>query len=280
MCSAEIEPDGPWRWRCIVENGVRTPIIATLEERFLRLEGSPKAMLEGSRALKAALMGTDTLAGGVKLALDASGSGLQIRTDIVLLDETQLLDRICWALAGFHDSSYQQEFHGSQKDRLVTPATAAATGNLGELLHETSWQCTERDLYEFSVNLDADSAPPARISRNERGLVFSVELCRCYAEADVSWLALAVFLLTACSSLRLVRANTTDVGAQLCFGFQVCLPAAPVAEEINHALAALSVAYRMCAREANALLDEATARCYLSARDLPTNNNHEQHKEN
>jgi hypothetical protein len=36
----------------------------------------------------------------------------------------------------------------------------------------------------------------------------------------------------------------------------------------------------MFAREANVLLDEAAARCYLAARDLPTNHNHEHHKEN
>ena len=49
-------------------------------------------------------------------------------------------------------------------------------------------------------------------------------------------------------------------------------PAAPDSEEVNHGLAALSVAWRMCAREASVLLHEAAARCYLAARDLSTTN--------
>ena len=55
--------------------------------------------------------------------------------------------------------------------------------------------------------------------------------------------------------------------------------AAPAAEEIDHALAALSIAYRMCAREADVLLNDAAARCYLAARESSTNP-HQHEEEN
>jgi len=51
-------------------------------------------------------------------------------------------------------------------------------------------------------------------------------------------------------------------------------------EEIDHSLAALSLAYRVCAREANLLLNEAAARCYLAARDFSNNYQTIDEKEN
>jgi hypothetical protein len=168
----------------------------------------------------------------------------------------------------------------SGDDCIVTQTAGAAGVGLGDLLRETSWPFTERGPNDFSAHLEADSAPPARITMNEHGFVFSVELVRSNAAAEVTQQALTVFLLTASSALRLVRARAVDGDGQRSFGFQVCLPAAPAAEEIDHALAALSIAYRMCARETKVLLNEVAARCYLAARGIPTTQDQEQEKEN
>ena len=109
--------------------------------------------------------------------------------------------------------------------------------------------------------------------------IFSVEMVRCNRAAEATRLALAVFLLTASSALRLARAHAVDDEGQQRFGFQVCLPPAPTTEELDHALAALSIAYRTCAREANVLLDDAAARCYLGVRDFRCTTNPENEKE-
>lgn len=279
-CSTELESTGPWLWRCVVQNGTRLPLTAALEEGFLQLAGQPEALRRSARALERALLGNDTLAGGVKFALSAASRGLHVRAEIVLLEETQLLSRVQRAIAGFHHGYRRLKSLDFRDDGIVTRAAGATEASLGELLRETSWACTERGPHEFSAEIDADFAPPARITMAEHGVVFSVELVRCNTAAEVTRQALAVFLLTASSALRLVRAHAVEVDERRSFGFQVCLPAAPAAEEIDHALAALSTAYRMCAREANVLLDEAVARCYLSARDVPTTHDPEQGKEN
>jgi hypothetical protein len=202
-----------------------------------------------------------------------------LRTDIVLVDETQLLQRVHWALAGFHHGYHRLKSLDSSGESMAMQAAGAREVRLGELLRETPWPCTERGPNDFSADLHQDATPPARISANEHGIVFSVELVRCNTAAEVARQALAVFLLTASSALRLVRAHAVEEEGQQRFGFQVCLPAAPAAEEIDHALAALSTACRMCAREASVLLDEAVARCYLSIREIPIIQNLEKEKE-
>jgi hypothetical protein len=150
---------------------------------------------------------------------------------------------------------------------------------LGALLRETSWTFTERGPNDFSAELDAESAVPARVALVEDQLILSAELVRCAAE-EMTRRSLALFLLTASGALRLVRAYAVQTESEWCAGFQVCLPAAPAAEEIDHAMAALSFAHKMCARESNVLLDEAAACCYLAARDLPTNHKPQEGMEN
>ncbi len=279
-CSAKMEPAGPWRWRCVVQNGAALPLSASLEEGFLQLAAPPEALHGTTRGLEHALLGNDTLAGGVKFALNAASRGLHLRTEIVLLEETQLLDRVHWALAGFHHGYHRLKSLDSPDDGMIAPTAGASGVRLGELLRETSWSCTERGPNDFSADLGADSAPPARITANEHGIAFRVELVRCNTAAELARQALAVFLLTASSALRLVRAHAVEGEGERRFGFEVCLPATPALEEIDHALAALSTAYRMCAREASVLLDQAAAQCYLDVRDIPLTHNAKNEKEN
>lgn len=273
QCSVEVRPAGRWCWECVLRNDANTPVTANLREGFLELAGPAKAIRDRSCALERALLESNTLAGGAKFALDAAGSSLYVRADIPLLEETQLLEQVCWAMAGFHCGPSGVESDGSPD---ADPRTSSsAMKELGELLRETSWQATERGPDEFSANLDADSAPPARIKANEQGLLFSVELARANVAAQVSRDALTEFLLSAGSIVRMARAHAADVDGQRSFGLEVRLPCTATAAEIDHALAALSVACRMCAREANVLLDETAARCYLAVRNVSTTHNHE-----
>jgi hypothetical protein len=107
-----------------------------------------------------------------------------------------------------------------------------------------------------------------------------VELLRTNAAKEASRHALAVFLLTISGALRMARGYAEAADGHESYGFQVCLPDAPASEEIGHALAALSIAYRMCARETDVLLDAAAARCYLAARDSSTTNEPQHEEEN
>jgi len=281
-CSSELRPDGPWRWKCAVQNGTRLPISASFDDGFLQLACHPGMIRKSANALERALLGNGEMTGGVRLALCGASGDLHLRTDILFLDETQLLDRFHLALNGFHHGAHLLKTLDSDSRSKCAEATqAVAPGiNLVELLHETMWATAERGPNDYSVELDAASAPPATIKLTENGLVASVELVRSEATAETTRQALAVFLLTASSALRMVRAYAVKTGEQMSFGFQVGLPHAPAIEEIDDALAALSVAYRNCARESNVLLNGLAAQSYLSAREDSTTEDHQPEKEN
>ena len=277
-CTDEMSSESVWRWSCSVQNGTRLSISASLEEGFLHLACDPEPVQKRSCTLEQAISGNRTLSGGVKVVLGNANHRLHLTTDIVILKEKQLLNRFHRALEGFHDGC--QLFRAPDS---VINGTAAKTNfkvALGDLLREASWPSTERGPNEFTAELDATSAPPARIRTTENGLEFNSELVRSNSTAEIPSQALTLFLLTATSTLRLVRAYSEETDAGVAFGIQVNLSCDPAIEEIDHALAALSIAHRTCARETTLLLNEATARSYLAARNLPTTNDHHAEQEN
>jgi hypothetical protein len=277
-CAQEMEPAGPWRWQCVMQNGTRMNIAAAMNDGFLQLVCRPDAIRKAELALEDALLCNKSLAGGVKLALNSSTSGLHLRTDIVIVEEQKLIERLEWALHGFHDGNLQllSSDIPNESVRLLTSPNA----DLDERLRESPWSCTKRGPNNYSVELEAQAAPPAGIRINGSNLELSVELLRCGAPANASRHALALFLLTATSALRMVRAYAARAEDQESFGLQVSLPSSAASAEIDHALAALSIAYRMCAREAAVLLQAAAAHHYLAARDHSTTDNHQTEKEN
>lgn len=277
-CCDEVEPAGPWRWMCTVQNGTRLPIAAKFDKGFLHLACLPVKASDILCTVEDALLGNGSLAGGVKVALDGASGRFRLQTDIAVLDEKQLADRFWWALNGFHDGCRLLQSPVSRLDNLPGEITESGDG-LGELLREISWPSTERGPNDFSVELDHDSAAKARIHMRKAGVVSSVELLRTNAIAETIRRALAVFLLSASSALRLTRAYAEESNGEWSFGMQVSLPPAPAVEEIDHALAALSTAHRMAARETTVLLDDAAARYYLAACE-PSTMNDKLQKEN
>jgi len=267
-CAHEVRPAAPWHWHCVVQNGTRLHMAASLQEGFLHLEYRPEGARRVALSQQQALLGNSNLRGGVKLALGAADNRLRLATDMVVLEEKQLHDRFVWALDGFHDGERLLRSPASRHARGA--AQPAAAGDLPDLLREAAWPSTERSPSHLSAELDSDSAPPANIAMTENGIAFSVELARPGTADEAIRKALAVFLLTATGALRLVRAYAAELDGTWACGVQVTLPAVPAVEEIDHALAALSIAHRACAREANVLLNQAAACCYLAARDTPT----------
>ncbi len=276
-CFEQVKQDGPWRWQCVAQNGARLPMEASLGEGFLHLACDVGA---GADRLERALFGNDSLAGGVKFALDAKSHRLDMRADIAVVDEAQLCRRIRCAVDGFHHGVQILKPVESDGVPVAEHGAEASVAGVAELLRESAWTCTERGPGDLSVELDAESLPPARIHAAGAGLAVNVEVARLNATTGAARQSLAVFLLTATGALRLVRAYGVQRGEQEIFGLQVGVASAPVMEEIDHSLAALSLAYRVCAREANLLLNEAAARCYLAARDFSNNYQTIDEKEN
>jgi hypothetical protein len=231
-CAQEMESAGAWRLRCAMQNGMRLNIAAAMEEGFLQLVCHPDAIRKSALALEDAMLCNKTLAGGVKLAMNSSNSGFHLRTDIVIAEERQLLDRLEWALEGFHDGN-RLLLSSEVLDKPTRPQTAP-DADLDERLRESSWLCTKRGPNNYSVELDAQAAPPAVIRINESNLDLSVELLRCGAPSDASRHALALFLLTATSALRMVRAYAAQAEDQECFGLQVSLRSSAAAAADEH----------------------------------------------
>jgi hypothetical protein len=278
-CASEVTPDGPWRWRCALQNGALLPMAATLEEGFLRLSCIPGTGHKNNLKLERVLIGNRTLAGGVKLALGRDSKTLQMQADLVALEERHLLDRLRCALRGFHDGVHLLKSADARSGAAAIPVATCAA-ELGEILREATWPTKERGPNDFSAELDARSAPPASIRRSERGVDFSVELVRTNAAEEATQRALALFLLSISGALCMVRAFAQEAEGHQSYGLEVSLPATPAAEEIDHAMAALSVGYRMCAQEASVLLNAGAARCYLAARDVNLTQNPDEEKEN
>jgi len=269
LCS-DVQPDGPWRWRCAVQNGTRLPVSARFADGFLRLESLPEGLVNGTGALTRAAALNAGLTGGVKIAARGAMPGLKLCTDIVVLDEVQLAKRLEWSFDGFHECSSLTPACEPAANPAMTRTEEAPLQVGQDVLDNIPWQLDSLESGEYSVTLDADAARPARV-RFDRGHTSArVDLIHADAGAQLSRQALACYLLAATGALRFVRACCVESEARSTYSLSVVLPAEPKAEELDHALAALSAAHRLCAREATVLLDETVAGHYLAVRAITT----------
>jgi hypothetical protein len=278
-CSDGVQPSGPWSWRFAIQNGTRLPVAAKFEDEFLHLTCSPGVDCRSTGLLERVLLGNSRLSGGAKIVLAEADGTLRVSADIAVVEEKQMQDRLRLAMHGFHDSIRLLK-SGELTLEADGEESFASEPELKELLRASSWPSTESGHNDFSVELDADTGAAARIWRTKNSVVASVEFVRPAAISEVCRRATAVFLLTASNTLRFVRAYAAESEGQWSFGMQVGLPSVPAMEEVDHALAALSVARRVCARESNVHLCEAAASCYLAARNLSTTSEPQTEKEN
>jgi hypothetical protein len=274
-CTEEAQPNGPWRWSSAVCNGARLQVESSLQDGFLALASRSEGTQRCAAELQHALLGNHLLPGGVGLAL--GGDGLHLRTDIALPEDAQqseehLLGRLRWALSGFHHGAALLKLLGVRSRERAQHHAVLSDAGLAGVLGSSTWKSEPRGGHEFSAALDSNGAPPARIRMTELGLQLSVELGFVATGAKESRSAIPAFLLSVGRTLRMAHASAMELDGGWSFGFRVCLPPTPLPEEIDHGLAALSLAHRMAAREASVLLDETAAACYLAAREIATTN--------
>jgi hypothetical protein len=261
-----VAPAGPWRWSAALQNGSLLQLDAWLGEGFLHLATAP--LPRGAHGLERALRANRFLPGGVRLALDAASRNLHLRCDLPAAEEGQLSRAMEHAVDGFHSGLVQMNAADSHPAAAPPVHEDSFPAGLRDVLHEISWPCTQRSASDFSVELDADAAPPAILAARGGRIEAAVELVRSNVTARAVGLAMAVFMLTANSALSFCRACSEPGQDQEIYQLRSFLSASSTAEEIEDALAALSVAFRACAREANFLLIESAAQAYLSARQI------------
>jgi hypothetical protein len=139
--------------------------------------------------------------------------------------------------------------------------------DLVSLCRETGWPVRER---QGGKMLLVDLETPgefyqARIEVQADRVQIRTELPACEAVPPPCQEALGRLLLTLNACVRLARATTVEKPAGIAVQFEVVL-SQPCAVELAHAFASLSMACRLCAREAMLLQqDAALARAYMAA---------------
>jgi hypothetical protein len=245
-------------------------VSARRDEDFLLLDAdtavSPAAdrlvpLVEGSRELPAA----------VKFAL--RGSTLRLRAEFPLPEEGGASEeRIHEHLEGMRSASHWLHNRVSREaagESAACPEAEgngqAAPGNLKELLKEAGWAYHERPGGALAVDLETGSQF-LQAEIEGAGARFRVTLYRGEGPGDEARQTLCLYLLEANAALRYARAFLQREGEGIAAGFEAGLGNQPSAAEAGHALAALSVAGRQCAREMEVLKDGALAGIYRSAR--------------
>jgi hypothetical protein len=250
-------------WRLALTNGDSLTVSARRDEGFLLLDAdtgvSPAAerlvpLVEGSRELPAA----------VKFALRGPNP-LRLRAEFPLPEDSGVLaGRIRENLEGMRSASHW--LHNGVS-RGAAGEGQANSGSLAELLKEAGWPYHERPGGALLADLETGGQFfQAEVDHCGAGARFRVTLYRNDAPGDAAQQALCLYLLEANAALRYARAFLERADEGITAGFEVRVGSEPAAAEAGHALAALSVAGRHCAREMEVLKDGVVAGIYRSAR--------------
>jgi hypothetical protein len=267
-CATSVDTDPGGGWAFTLVNGARLGARASIDDGWLVLEAPlGRGALPGVWSL---LAWHATFPGGARFVPGPGGQGLAARAELCLDADVDVFERVREACDGLV-AAKAATVHA----RPAAPASGpAVTADLPALCRETSFGGVERDggvVVELAVPGAFHRAVVA--TRPDAGVVASVPLADAVAAdaepvADVCRQAFGVLCFRTGGVVRLVRAAAADVaGAR----FEVALGAAPCAAELEHALAALSVACRLATREAAVLrADKAVARTYLTQWELET----------
>jgi hypothetical protein len=216
------------------------------------------------------------LAGGVKYALPPTAPTPRLRTEFPLDGAIDLDNRIRAACAGFK-AAVEKSCDGDGAGELTSANDASevpgAGAPLAVLIQEAGWPCTERSSGRLAVDLDVPGAfHQAIVEERSDGLSAAVDLVTVDpSQSPDCCHAVGVMHLELSSIICMARpaAAATNVGseARLKAGVEVVFASRPTPRELDHGLAALSIACRLAAAETTVLhQDERTARAYLALR--------------
>jgi hypothetical protein len=268
----EVELVAPMHWQVSVRsNGTVHPGQIRLEEDWLVFDGSAldagePAPLDAWKLLHV----NSRLEGPAKFASVAGKESPRLIAEIPLDEEIELPDVLQWMLRCVASGLRSNTDVLAQRP-LMQPVHSMSTRSpqeLRALCSATGWPSTEKQDGGIAVELPTRRGVYSAIVRdgNGHGTHVSVPIASCGSLSDRSRHALSLLLLDACGLLRLARAAVHDAGDEAVAAFEVRLRSAPVAAELVHALAAVSVACDLCGPEAQALGHAATASHYLEAR--------------
>jgi len=262
------------QWRLTLSNGFSLAVSARRDEDFLLLDADTGVSPSMERLVALAERAQE-LPTAVKFALRRGSSAIRLRGEFPLPEENgAAAHRIQEHLDGMRNASHQfRDWTSSEAagDGMASPEPdsngQAIAESLMEVLREAGWKYHERPGGALLADLETGSQfLQAEIGHCGAGARFRVTLYRDDATGDAAEQALCLYLLEANAALRYARAFLRRDGEGLSAGFEVRVESEPSAAEASHALAALSVAARQCAREIEVLKDGSVAGIYRSAR--------------
>lgn len=289
-CAPTTERIDVDRWAFTLANGRVLGVSAQAVEGWLALDAALEDHL-GRSEFWSLLELNGRLDGPAKFALGPAASAPQLRAEVPLDEEVDLVARLHEACDGFKtalEALKAQPDRGDEADghlgatrwpedaaaephaliSLVPGDVDAGSVDLAALCSEAGWPATLRSSGTAFVDLEVPGGfYQALLNHGVSGaLRVSVRVASGERNSGERGLALAGFLLIASGCVRLARPAVRRQQHETAAFFEVCFASAPSAVELAHAYSALSVACRLCGREAKAFEDERVARAFLAAR--------------
>jgi len=282
----QVEAAGPGRWSFQLDGGARLQGAACHDSGWLSMEARQIRRAERkqppSERFSRMIRANAELDDGVKFVLGDGPGEVRLAAEMPLeadddLDPGPWIGRVC---AGFREgvrrlASRAAPGPSHEADDVADPAEPdhEADGELAALCQQAQWPFTQRASGQVVVPLDvpdelrgllqASLAPgPAGVRR------LRVELAGAAPQTPVCRVAVEVLLLTACRTVRLARAIGVRVRGGEGYGWEAVWEPEGGPRNLDHALAALSVACRMTALEVGVLHEETFARRYLAMRGI------------
>lgn len=257
-------PEGGARWRIAVPVGRRRVASGTARtaDGFLLFA----LALGGRRESPWSLLGANAgFAGGARLALRGRAPLLHACAELPLDADCPFEERLAEIRAGLADAAALALGGGGRMTRAAAPDAGPDDESLGDALRETGWPCELGAAPR--VRLEVPHAVLAACGERDvgGGTRWHVALCAVESPSRACRRALGEMLLRASGAFRLVRATAGESDGRVQVGLEAVTGRGAAPRELHHALAALSIAARHCAREVAALAgDEALARAYLA----------------
>jgi hypothetical protein len=206
---------------------------------------------------------------GAKLVLEPDGLTLGLRAELPLDDDVDPVPSVRRAFDGLVGAIQltRQLFAGQPAPSALNSLAGEAHDrcDLTSLCAGSDWSSHAR-ANGFAMTLETPAGfHQAFVEQDARwGVVARVELLAVGETTDSGRRATGRFLLEASRLIRFARAIRWSLpDGKQGLGFEVLLGWAVTPRQFSSALAALSVACRMCAREIGSLGDERIARAYL-----------------
>jgi hypothetical protein len=294
-CTTTVEQETRARWKFVLRNGVEVGAVAHYDADWLSLMTVPVASKPARRDGSALHLLTlnGMLPGGTKFARVGDGTTVGILGDVPLEPEIDLARRVTEVCEGFvigteaHALVFDRRSAGLQPADVVSicggliaervpgadDAPAWTTPAMSRLCTEAGWEGSARGEERVVVDLDV----PGRFRQatlsgvgGRGGLRVAIDLEPCpTSAADRCRIALGVLLLHTCGIMRMVRVAVDVRVDRIIPRFEVCFDSAPGSAELARALAALSIACRVSADEAEAVQrDERLAEIYMATRGV------------